>query len=298
MYITLLIIPVKWHYYKLHFNVPMTILLTANILKSSYAVSVQSLWTINIRKWQSLTRTEQDTVTNVISTEIIETINSLCERCGITSDHLINSTFEVIDDSMHSVIGIYYTSYIVYSSPEGDVTASTLVTLLQQWLLEAEENEMQVTVDNARLVIFKFCGLDNNNPNSKGLCLSIWSKSVLWVANSINPSPSNSSPSEKFLKNSQKKVSSTSLSHSSPFPTERSLQNIVLEAIVAFVVGLMTATICTLIIAASWLVEMATICAFASPFISSTFSHVAHLYIGLCIRTSQIILLTTHILNL
>ena len=199
MYITLLIIPVKWHYYKLHLNVPMTILLTANILKSSYAVSVQSLWTINIRKWQSLTRTEQDTVTNAISTEIIETINSLCERCGITSDHLINSTFEVIDDSMHSVIGIYYTSYIVYSSPEGDMTASTLVTLLQQWLLEVEENEMQVTVDNARLVIFKFCGLDNNNPSSKGLCLSIWSKSVLWVVNSINPSLSNLSPSENFF---------------------------------------------------------------------------------------------------
>ena len=236
------------------------------ILKSFYAVSVQSLWTINIKEWQSLNPMEQDMITDAVSTEIIGTIDSLCKQCGITSDHFINSTFEAIDDTMHSVTGIYYTSYVVYSSPEGDVTASTLVTLLQQWLLEVEENEMQVTVDNAHLVIFKLCGLDNNNPNSKGLCLSVWSKSVLWVVNSINPSSSGHSPAKKFLRNVQKKESSTSLSHSSPFPTQRSLQNTVLEALVAFFAGLIIATICTLIIAASWLVQMATIHVFTSLF--------------------------------
>ena len=108
----------------------------------------------------------------IISAELIQTIDSLCKQCGITSDHFINSTFEVIDDTMHSVIGIYYTSYIVYSSPEGNVTASTLVTLLQQWLLEAEENEMQVTVGETRLVIYKPCALDKSNSNSKSLCLT------------------------------------------------------------------------------------------------------------------------------
>ena len=50
--------------------------------------------------------------------------------------------------------------------------ASTLVALLQQWLLEVEENEIQVTVGDAHLVIYKPCGLDNSNPTSKLLCLT------------------------------------------------------------------------------------------------------------------------------
>ena len=106
---------------------------------------MQSLWTTNAEQWQSLKLMEQDMVTDAISAELIEEMECLCKYCGITRDHFINSTFEVIDDTTHGVIGIHYTSQIVYSSLEGDVTASTLVTLLQQWLLEAEENEMQVT---------------------------------------------------------------------------------------------------------------------------------------------------------
>ena len=105
-------------------------------------------------------------VTDAISAELMQAMDSLCRQCGITSDHFINSTFEVMGDTVYSVVGVYYTSYIVYSSPEGNVTASILVTLLQQWLLETEENELQVTFGEAHLVIYKLCGLDNSNPTS------------------------------------------------------------------------------------------------------------------------------------
>ena len=168
----------------------------------------------------------QGMIIDAISTELIQILDSLCKQCGITNDHFINSTSEVIDDIMHTVIGIYYTSYIVYSSPEGNVTASTLVTLLQQWLLEAEKNEMEVTVDNAHLVIFEFCGFDNNNADSasKELCLSTWLKSVSCLVNNINLHPSSLSPTKFSFNNSQMKVNNTSMSHSNPFPTENSVK--------------------------------------------------------------------------
>ena len=141
-------------------------------LNSCHTVSVQSLWTLRMKQWQSL---DQDMVTHEISAQLIQAMDSLCKQCGISSDHIINSTFEYIDDNVHSIIAIYYTSYFVYSSPEGNVTASTLVTFLQHWLLEAEENEMQVTVGEAHLVLYKLCSLTKNSPDSKRLCLTTWS---------------------------------------------------------------------------------------------------------------------------
>ena len=95
----------------------MTIIIV-KVFELCHAVSMQILWTINIKQWQSLNIMKQDVVTDAISAELIQTMNSLCKKCGITSDHFMNSTLEVIGDTMHSVIGIYYTSYIVYSSPE------------------------------------------------------------------------------------------------------------------------------------------------------------------------------------
>ena len=196
---------------------------------------MQSLWTINVKQWQSLNIMERDKVTNVISAKLIQTMGNFCKECGITSDHFINSTYEVIEDTMHSVIGIYYTGYIVYSSPEGDVTASTLVTLLQQWLLEAEENEMQVTVGETHLVIYKPCGLDNNDPNSKSLCLTSLSRRLQM---GINPSAPSPSPVESFLN----------------IPSAQS------PAVIAgsFMGGIMAGALCTVIAALSWFVIIYT----------------------------------------
>ena len=174
-------------------------------------------------------------VTDAISAELIQTMDSLCKQCGITSDHFMNSTFEVIDDIMHSVIGIYYISYIVYSSPEGDVTASTLVTLLQQWLLETEENEMQVTVDNAQLAIFKLCGIDNNTPNSKSLRLISLSTGLQMGINPSAPSPS-------------------------PIESSLNITSAQSPAVIAgtFVGGILAGALCTVIAALSWFVTKNT----------------------------------------
>ena len=176
-------------------------------------------------------------VTDAISAELMQAMDSLCRQCGITSDHFINSTFEVMGDTVYSVVGVYYTSYIVYSSPEGNVMASTVVTLLQQWLLESEENKMQVTVGEAHLVIYKPCGLEHNNPTSKALCL-IW-----WLESALCPSPTDA----KFVL-----VAGT------------------------FVSGLVAGIICMVIGALSWSVKIVTMCS-PHNFILNFFSHAAYL---------------------
>ena len=191
-----------------------------------HAVSLQSLWTVNIKEWQSLNTMEQNTVTDAISAKLMQTMNSLCTQCEISSDHFSDSMSEVIDNTVYSLLGIYYTSYIVYSSPEGSMTASTLVALLQHWLLEEEENEMQVTVGDVHLVIYKLCGLDNSNPVSKLLCLTSLSTTLQ------APTPSPVVP----LNNTQ--------AHTS--------------AVIAgtFVGGMLTGALCSVIAALSWSVEM------------------------------------------
>ena len=83
-----------------------------------YAVSVQSLWTINIKQWQSFNSVLQDMVTDTISAELIQMMDSLCEQRGITTDHFINFTFEVVDDSMFSVIGITPATLSILHSKE------------------------------------------------------------------------------------------------------------------------------------------------------------------------------------
>ena len=182
---------------------------------------------INIEQWHSFSSVLRDMVTDAISTELMQMMDSLCEQCGMTTDHFINSTFEVADDNMFSVIGIYYTSYIVYSSPEGSVTASTLIALLQQWLLEKEENEIQVTVGDVHLVMYKPCGLDNSNPASKLLCLTALSKS--------QQTPTSNSPVESSLNNTQNYTS----------------------AVIAgtFIGGVLTGTLCSVVVSLSWSVE-------------------------------------------
>ena len=197
--------------------------------------------------------------------------------CGTYPDNrqfvhqFINSTLEVIDDTMHSVIGIYYTSYIVYSSPEGNVMASTLVTLLQQWLLEAEENEMQVTIGETHLVIYKPCALDKSNSNSKSLCLT--SLVTELQKNGIDSSAPSPSPLESSLN----------------IPCVQS------PAVIAgtFIGGILAGTLCTVIAALSWFVIKYT---YTSNYNSSWynlrrffFSHA----VCLCARCSQVISLTT-----
>ena len=131
-----------------------------------------------MKQWQSFNLMEQNMFIDEISEEFIQAMDGLCKQCGITSDHFINPTFEIIDENMYTVVGIYYRSNFIYSSSEGNVTASTMVTLLQDWLLEAEENEMQVTVGEAHLVIYKPCSLTNNSPTSKLLCLTSLSRGL------------------------------------------------------------------------------------------------------------------------
>ena len=177
-------------------------------------------------------------ITDAISSEFMQTMGSLCKECGISGDHFINFTSEVINNTACNATGIYYTNYIVYSSPEGNVTASTLVTLLQKWLLEAEENEMQVTVGDAHLVIYKLCGLGNNNLTSKELCRRSWLESVLCLVNDTSLGTFSSSPTEPSLENFH-------------------MQTFVLVA-VALVVGLMAGTMCTVLAAVSWSVRIVT----------------------------------------
>ena len=195
----------------------MTIIADNKGLNFCHAVSLQSLWTVNIKEWQSLNTMEQNAVTDVISAKLMQTMNSLCTQCEISSDHFTDSMSEVIDDTLYSVNGIYYTSYIVYSSPEGSMTASTLVALLQQWLLEGEENEMQVTVGDAHLVIYKPCGFDNSKPTSKLVCL-------------------------------------TSLSTSQQVNDTQAHTSAVIAG--TFVGGMLTGALCSVIAALSWSVEM------------------------------------------
>ena len=137
------------------------------------SVIMQSLWRVKSEQRNALTNNlmAQSAMLETITAELRQTMNSLCKQHGITREHFINPTTDVGDEPTYSITGIYYTSNLVYSTPEGDLTASTLVTLLQQWLRETEENVMQVTVGESHLVIYKLCGLINNSPTSKEVAL-------------------------------------------------------------------------------------------------------------------------------
>ena len=123
------------------------------LFKFHYKVYGQSLWTVNGEQWNTLkvNLMEQNIVTDAISSELRQTMDSLCMQCGLGGKHFIDPTC--------NVRGVYYTGSIVYSIPEGDLMASTLVALLQQWLLEADINEMQVIVAETHLVLWKLMAL-------------------------------------------------------------------------------------------------------------------------------------------
>ena len=165
------------------------------VIQFSLAVSLQSLWTVSTEQWSTLSTNlmAQKKLVDAFTAELMQTMHSLCKQCHLTEEHFINPTTDVGDEPTYNVTGIYYTSNFVYSSPEGNVTASTLVTLLQQWLLEAEENEMRVTVSEADSVIYKPCGLDNSKPTSKALCLASLSTELQAESSPLNSSQAHTS---------------------------------------------------------------------------------------------------------
>ena len=178
----------------------------------------------------NVTSIGQNKVMDAITAELRQTMDILCKQCGLTEEHFLNPIVDVVDDPVYNITGIYYTSNIVYSTAEGDLTASTLVTLLQQWLLEAEENEIKVTVGETYLVIYKPCSHINSNPISITLCPTSLSTepSVVVPTPAPNESPLNSSQTYNYAM-----ITGT------------------------LVGGMLAVTLCTVIAALSWSVKIA-----------------------------------------
>ena len=251
-----------------------------------------------MKQWQSLSLMEQYMVMDAISAELLQAMNSLCKYCGISSDNFINSTFEVVDDNMFNVIGIYHTSYIVYSTPEGNVTSTTLVTLLQQWLLEAKENDVQVNVGEVYLAKYKPCDLTYDNPTSKLLCLTSLTiglqAEVFNETSCIAPTPS---PVEVFNETSciaptLSPVASCIAPTPSPVESSLSILQTHTFAVIAGAVasGILAGVICTVITALSWSAEIVMyISSIVQYILRCWFSHAVCLYT----RGSQVIPLST-----
>ena len=91
-------------------------------------------------------------------------MSSLCQSCNITTTNINNSNATLYN----SVQLIHYTSDLVYSSPSGEVTSSTLIDLMQQCLLQSGNN-ITLYINNTELRMSKLCMLQVN-PTTMDMC--------------------------------------------------------------------------------------------------------------------------------
>ena len=110
--------------------------------------------------------TTQDEYIGLIDTEVIKTMNSVCEYCNLSTEHLTESSAVAVSSGI-----VYYTSELVYSSSSGNTTASSVITLTQNWLTQ-QHNNIVVHINNTELVLSKLCLL-NDNQNTRATCQRI-----------------------------------------------------------------------------------------------------------------------------
>ena len=115
----------------------------------------------------------QTTIKNVI----INTMNAISSSWSITNDSLHNCSTDT------TIVGMYYTCDLVYSSPSGTVTASSVISQTQEWLLQQEFN-IVVHNSEATLELSKLCLLQRDD-SSMANCSRVREKLAETIASCI-----------------------------------------------------------------------------------------------------------------
>ena len=120
----------------------------------------------------------------------VNTMNAISSSWSITNDSLHNCSTDT------TIVGVYYTCDLVYSSPLGTVTASTILSQTQEWLLQQQDN-IVVHTNEATLELSKLCLLQRDD-SSMATCTRVREK----LAESIpllTPASTRQSPSTSRL---------------------------------------------------------------------------------------------------
>ena len=102
------------------------------------------------------------------------------KRAFINTMNAISSSWSITNDSLHNcstdttIVGVYYTCDLVYSSPSGTITASSVISQTQEWLLQHEDN-IVVHTNEATLELSKLCLLQRDD-SSMATCSRVREK--------------------------------------------------------------------------------------------------------------------------
>ena len=91
-----------------------------------------------------------------IKSVIVNTMNAISSSWSITNDSLHNCSTDT------TIVGVYYTCDLVYSSPSGTVTASSIISQTQEWLRQQEDN-IVVYTNETTLELSKLCLLQQDD---------------------------------------------------------------------------------------------------------------------------------------
>ena len=108
---------------------------------------------------------------------IVNTMNFISSSWSITNDSLHNCSTDT------TIVGVYYTCNLVYSSPSGTITASTIISRTQEWLLQQKDN-IVVRTNEATLELSKLCLLQRDY-SSMANCSRVREKLAETIASCI-----------------------------------------------------------------------------------------------------------------
>ena len=122
---------------------------------------------------------------------IVNTMNSISSSWSITNDSLHSCSTDT------TIVGVYYTCDLVYSSPLGTVTASTILSQTQEWLLQQQDN-IVVHTNEATLELSKLCLLQRDD-SSMATCSRVREKLAETIPLSSKPASTQESPAASGL---------------------------------------------------------------------------------------------------
>ena len=113
---------------------------------------------------------------NDLRTAVVDLLRSVCGSCD---------DIDIVDVELNcSAAGTtaYLTAGLVYSSPDGSITASTLINRLLDWLLS--EDTPSITVDGTPVALSKHCHTQLNDVTRNG-CVGLFTPATASTSSTL-----------------------------------------------------------------------------------------------------------------